>query len=419
MRNSFKVGKWEIKRNLKNKSFIIGLFLTPLIFIAFAFLGTLFSDGEEESDALHVYVKDELNIYDTLEDIVDSDDYLEWELEETTLSLEEIEEEAGGSENSAFIVLTEEAIEDGLVPIYIHEDVGSSFMSEVYVLEGILFELQLANLDLSEQELEVISQGIAFDFHQEEEDFEEGNDENDDSAFPFPSNEDDLLKRVVPGIFSGIVLFSIVISGMMIFQSASQEKKEKISEIILSSITPNELMQGKIIGYFVLGLIQVTVWLGIGLPIALWKIDLPLLEYLLVPELLVLLFIAMLGYLLFASLFVGLGATMEDASSAGNFQGMVLMLPFIPFALIGPLISDPNGMVAKVTSFIPFTSPSVLILRLSMLEDWPWIDIAIGIVILIVSVWLFMKLAGKIFRTGILMYGKNATPKEIWKWLWA
>ena len=54
-----------------------------------------------------------------------------------------------------------------------------------------------------------------------------------------------------------------------------------------------------------------------------------------------------------------------------------------------------------------------------MLEEWPWVEIAIAVAILVVSVWLFMKLAGKIFKTGILMYGKNATPKEIWKWLWA
>ncbi|MCS0543134.1 hypothetical protein NXY55_24455, partial [Aeromonas veronii] len=58
-----------------------------------------------------------------------------------------------------------------------------------------------------------------------------------------------------------------------------------------------------------------------------------------------------------------------------------------------------------------------LLLRLTFLEEWPWIEIVISLVILIVSIWLFMKLAGKIFKTGILMYGKNATPKEIWKWI--
>src|SRR5690625_4458023 len=129
---------------------------------------------------------------------------------------------------------------------------------------------------------------MVFDFHQEDTTGEENHEEKS-SAGPFLEDSDKFLLRLIPVIFSGIILFSIVISGMMIFQSASQEKKDKIAEIILSSVTPNELMQGKIMGYFVLGLIQVAVWLSIGLPVALWKIDLPLIEYLLVPELAVLL----------------------------------------------------------------------------------------------------------------------------------
>jgi ABC-2 type transport system permease protein len=131
----------------------------------------------------------------------------------------------------------------------------------------------------------------------------------------------------------------------------------------------------------------------------------------------VLLFISILGYLLYAALFVGIGATMADISTAGNFQGMVMMLPFSPFLFIAPIFSDPSGFWAQIGSYIPFTSPGVLILRLSLLEEWPWVEIIIGIGILAVSVWVFMKLAGKIFKIGILMYGKNATPGEIWKWI--
>lgn len=418
MRNSFKVAKWEVKRNLKNKSFIIGLFLTPLIILAFAIIPSLFTDFE--MDDTTVYVKDELGVYSTLETMVESTDHIDWMLEETDLSVEEVKEIVDEKENSVFINLTENALEEGTVSVYMNEEVDSSFMGEVYIIEGLLYDLRIAKLNLTEEELGIIAGGVSFDFIQAGVgEVSENDDEFFISGGPFPSSEEDFLKRIIPGAFAGIVLFSIVISGMMIFQSASQEKKEKISEIILSSITPTELMQGKIFGYFALGVIQVSVWLGIGLPIAVWKIDLPILQYLFVPELAVLLLIAILGYLLFASVFVGIGATIEDASSAGNFQGLVLMLPFLPFIFLGPIMSNPNGIVAKVGSFIPFTSPGILIIRLSMLEDWPWLEIIIGIVILILSVWIFMKLAGKIFRTGILMYGKNATPKEIWKWLWA
>src|SRR5699024_2376141 len=135
-----------------------------------------------------------------------------------------------------------------------------------------------------------------------------------------------------------------------------------ISEIILSSVSPSELMQGKIIGYFALGIIQLAVWLGLAAPVILWKVDLPIFQYLFVPELAVLIAIAVLGYLIFASIFVGLGATIEDVSTSGNFQGIVLMLPFVPIVLLGPVMTDPNGLIAKVGSYIPVTSPGILLL---------------------------------------------------------
>jgi len=137
------------------------------------------------------------------------------------------------------------------------------------------------------------------------------------------------------------------------------------------------------------------------------------------PELLLLLFIAFAGYLLFAAIFVAIGATVEDMTATSNFQGMVMMLPFLPVIFIGPILADPSGLIAKIGSFIPVTAPAILLFRLSILEEWPWVEIGIAVIILVFSIWLFMKLAGKIFKMGILMYGKNATPKEIWKWMWA
>lgn len=227
-----------------------------------------------------------------------------------------------------------------------------------------------------------------------------------------------MLEKIVPGIFAGVILLSIVYTGMMTFQSASQERKDKMAEIILSSLTPGELMQGKIVGYFILGLIQTFVWIGLAMPVVIWKYDFSILMYLFTFETLIFIIIAILGYLLFAALFVGLGATIEDVSATGSFQGMVIMLPFVPVIFLSSILEDPNGQVAKIVSYIPFTSPSVLILRLTILEQWPWMEIVLAIVILIISVWVFTKLAGRIFKIGIQKYGKNATPKEIWKWLW-
>lgn len=401
MHNAWKVAKWEIKRNLKNKTFVIGLFISPLLLLLFYFIGSLFSDSNE-SEQMTVYVNDQMEVFSDFEKIVNQQG-LDWQIESTDVSqaeLDEVEED-----NTAYLFIFEDAIQSGLVPMHLSEDIDPAFIGQVQALSAPLQAMRATDSGLSNQEAEQLLQPVVFI----DETTIDVNEESEAMA--------DTLQQIVPGIFAGIIMLSIVFTGMAIFQSASQEKKDKIAEIILSSLTPSELMQGKIIGYFVLGLIQVVVFIGIILPVAVWQLDIPLLEYIFVPETILLVFIALLSYLMFAAIFVGIGATMADVTTAGNFQGMVMMLPFLPFILAGPVISDPNGIVATVSTYIPFTSPGVLLLRLTFLEEWPWIEIIIALAILIVSIVVFMKLAGKIFQVGILMYGKNATPKEIWKWI--
>ncbi|BAC15039.1 ABC transporter permease [Oceanobacillus iheyensis] len=401
MRNAWKVAKWELKRNLKNKTFVIGLFISPLLLLFFYFIGSLFSDSNE-SEQMTVYVNDQMEVFSEFENIVDQQGF-DWQIESTDVSqaeLDEVEED-----NTAYLFIFEEALQSGFVPMHLSEDVDPAFIGQVQSLSAPLQAIRASDSGLSDQQAEQLLQPVVF--------IDETTiDANEESAAMT-----DTLQQMVPGIFAGVIMLSIVFTGMAIFQSASQEKKDKIAEIILSSLTPSELMQGKIIGYFILGLIQVIVFIGIILPVAVWQLDIPILEYIFVPETILLVFIALLSYLMFAAIFVGIGATMADVTTAGNFQGMVMMLPFLPFILAGPVISDPNGIVATVSTYIPFTSPGVLLLRLTFLEEWPWIEIIISLAILIVSIVIFMKLAGKIFQVGILMYGKNATPKEIWKWI--
>ncbi|MFA1822125.1 ABC transporter permease [Virgibacillus oceani] len=415
MRNTKKVAKWEIKRNMKNKTYLIGLFLTPVLIIGFYALANLFGGGDEEaeSEPVDVYINDQLQIFTEIEQTVEQSGF-DWNLEETDLAEADMEETLENSEDTAYLFVDERALDDGIVPVYTSEDIDQFFTNQVQLLETPIQTMQMAQLGLSEEELAFVFRGVSFE---ETSAGETGGDIGDSGAADSGIFTEETAERAIPGIFAGFIMLSIVFTGMAIFQSASLEKKDKIAEIILSSVTPGELMQGKIIGYFVLGIIQTVVAIAIILPLLIWQIDFPFMDYVLVPELALLLLIAVLGYLLFASVFVGVGATMTDVSTAGNFQGMVMMLPFLPFIFIGPVFSDPSGLMAQIGTYIPFTSPGVLLMRMSLLDEWPWGEILISLAILIVSVWLFMKLAGKIFKVGILLYGKNATPGEIWKWI--
>ncbi|MDM8098934.1 MULTISPECIES: ABC transporter permease [Oceanobacillus] len=407
MQNSLKVAKWEIKRNLKNKTFVIGLFITPALFILFFFLASLFSSDSDEAENMTVYVNDDIGIYEDIEAVNEERDF-GWELHPTDTLKSEVTEV--NEPYTAYLFINEQSLEENRIATYTSEEANPLFPGQLQALSGPVQVMKAKDSGLSEREINQLLEPVSFaeGTNQDEAATSEG------SAI---ASLEDPWESILPGVFAGVIMLSITFTGMAIFQSASQEKKDKIAEIILSSLTPSELMQGKIIGYFILGLIQVTVYIAVLLPFIIWQTDIPILEYLLVPRTLLFVFIALLSYLMFAAIFVGVGATMSDVSSAGNLQGFVMMLPFLPFIIIGPVISNPDGILATVSTYIPFTAPSVLLMRLTMLDDWPWIEIMIAFAVIILSILLFMKIAGKIFKVGILLYGKNATPKEIWKWI--
>ena len=130
----------------------------------------------------------------------------------------------------------------------------------------------------------------------------------------------------------------------------------------------------------------------------------------------VILFFGLGGYLLYSALFVGLGATMEDLQSASNSQSLVIMLPALSFLFLGPVISNPDGTIAVFASIFPFTSPAIMMLR-SGLTVVPLRQTLGSAALLLLTAWVIILLASKIFRIGMLMYGKNASFKEVVKWI--
>jgi ABC-2 type transport system permease protein len=187
-------------------------------------------------------------------------------------------------------------------------------------------------------------------------------------------------------------------------------------EVILSSVETEHLMQGKILGNFLLGLIQLGVWVGIGLPAAWLVFQIPVFDYISVAQVPILLFFTLTGYLLFAAFFVGIGATAVDLQSMSNAQGMVIMLPILGFLFVVPVISNPDGLVAQVATLFPLTSALITILRLGLTTVPVWELVTAGAILLLTTV-LVTRAAAKIFRVGMLMYGKSANLGEMWKWM--
>src|SRR5690625_3925562 len=152
MRNSMKVAKWEIKRNVKNKSFLIGLFLTPIIMIGFGLIGGWISgssdDTEEYDEEMTVFVHDELDIFADLEETV-AKNGLSWSLEETDVTEDDMANELTDNEHVAYVYLDEEAIVDGTITVYTSDEVDSFFIHQVDIFQGPILAYQMDQLGLT------------------------------------------------------------------------------------------------------------------------------------------------------------------------------------------------------------------------------------------------------------------------------
>ncbi len=393
MKNSWKVAQWEILRNLTNKQFIIGLLITPLIMALFIVVPVLLERWNQPATTTY-YVVDELGAAEALQAFLPENIVLEKQSASADLAQLVKEGKARG-----YFILDESFPLSGQLDLFYNDRNTQSMNTLRQALSALLQHLRLELSEVSPEQLAFVTAPAQVRQVPLEEEL-----------------EPKAMHLVVSSVFAMLIFFLIFSSAAMLMQSALQEKRDRMAEVVLSSIRPSALMQGKIIGHFILGLIQLGFWLVLGLPLAIYFLDFSLLEALRGVNLAAILFFGLGGYLLYSALFVGLGATMEDVRSAGNAQGLVVMLPILAFLFIGPVFNNPDGSMAVFASIFPLTSSTIMMLRSGLTVVPLWQLLTSGALLLVTS-YAAMRAAAKIFRVGMLMYGKSATPKEILRWL--
>jgi len=218
----------------------------------------------------------------------------------------------------------------------------------------------------------------------------------------------------VPLGLAMLLTVGAMFSGGMLMYEVIKEKTSRVVELLFSSISANDLMVGKILGYGATSLIQITIWGGIAYAIANHYLGISLAD-LSGMQLAAYPLYFVLGYLLIATLFAAQGSVMKDAQSGSQLQGLVATLPIIPLMLIGVIIAQPDlGWVRAFSFFPPFT-PTTMMLRMAV-GQVPWWEVLASLALLALFLYLLMRFAAKVFEIGLLMYGKSATFQEIWRW---
>lgn len=224
-------------------------------------------------------------------------------------------------------------------------------------------------------------------------------------------------------VYALVILFFMIImmTGNMIAAEVTAEKSSRIMEILITSVSPLTQMFGKIIGMLYIGLLQIFIFAGvIGINMSLphnqsvlGSLNLNLADINLTVLVLGLIYFV-LGYLLYATLFAAIGSLVSRTEELGQAIMPITMLSLAAFYIGIFSLSAPNSLLLKISNFIPFFSPVSMIVRAG-LGDTPVWEIAASLVILAVSILFFGWLAAKIYRTGVLLYGKRPTMKELRK----
>lgn len=256
------------------------------------------------------------------------------------------------------------------------------------------------------------------------------------------------IKIVIGSAFGYLIMMFIIIYGNFVMRSVIEEKTNRIIEIIISSVKPFQLMLGKIIGNSLAGILQFAIWAIVGIILLIGvssffgvqtgaqatidpeminaaqremggTIQAYLKEILNLPlGTLVTCFIVYFigGYFLYSSLYAAIGAAVDSETDSQQFL-LPIIMPLMLGIYVGffTVMNDPHGTVATVFSIIPLTSPIVMLMRIPF--GVPWWQLLISIALLFGTFLLVVWFASKIYRVGILMYGKKPTWKELYKWL--
>ena len=217
----------------------------------------------------------------------------------------------------------------------------------------------------------------------------------------------------VPYVFAILFMISLMMSSGFLLQGVVEEKENRVIEILLSSVAHNELLAGKVLGLCAAGLTQLGVWIAMVMTPAIFFIPGIDLRW---SQLFIALLFFVLGFMMFGTLMAGLGSLGNNARESQQIAMVATMSSVIPMFLLMPIITQPNGTLARVLSYIPLTAPVTIMMRIGAARV-PWWDILLSAAILCASLLLFLRLGAKLFRLGTLMYGKRPSAVEIVRWL--
>ncbi|MFC1558839.1 ABC transporter permease [candidate division KSB1 bacterium] len=413
MNKIFKILKREYLIVVKTKTFLIGTILTPIVMIAFLAVPALTSRMQTESQATISVIDETGTLYDDIVSNLDdklSDGrkkYLLDNIETGNKKLEDIEKELQTDIKirriSGYIHIPEEVFENMRVNYYARNVTNFQAIRRLRsAVNRAVMKHKIIAQDLEPSVVMKLTRSINLNSTRVTEGEKKG------SAG----------QTFFVGYIMMLVLYmTIFMYGVFVLRSVVEEKSSRVVEILISSVKPFELMAGKIFGISLVGFTQYLIWIFLMLAF----LSLSPAAFLSMPTIPPMLFayfvlFFILGYLLYSGLFAAVGSIINNESESRSYMFPILMPLILPIMMMGYIIGNPDSTITTFLSLFPFTSPTVMLTRISVSSP-PLIEIAGSILILILTIIAVIWVVSKIYRVGILMYGKKPSIGEILKWI--
>lgn len=407
--NAWKIAWFEYRRRIRSKWFILGTFGMPILILLIS-LGTGYMAGTGAGiETKNFVVIDETGFYGHQLSLILDKRFADKETPPFSLAVSNGSFE---SLKSQFDELVTDKTLDGYFvipsdffsnPVLRNYSRSSSAMRSTDVIESELKELLIKEKATSLQLADNVLDELFFDV--EVSHFDIGSAEERET-------EELIADYIAPFIFMFLLFLGIFTGGQLLLRAVLEERSSRVIEVLLSTVSYNELMAGKILGLGMLGLTQSGIYL-IGTFFAGSYYDLSLLT----PTIGLLYFTYfILGYLLYAGIYIGVGALFDSEQEAQQAIQIITFIAIIPMVLWTMVIENPNSTLVNVLSYIPLVTPFFMMIKIAVGETSNF-QIISTIIIMIVSVFGSIRLAAKVFRTGILLYGKRITLPEIYRWM--
>jgi ABC-2 type transport system permease protein len=416
--------QFEFISRIKSKGFIISTLLGPIFLLAMITIPGIVAALSMNDTSKKIAVVDETGIF--LEKIIKADDKVFFKSEKNSDALKE---DILNGELDAFVYIPKDIETINKVNVFTPGGGGIGYIEKIEnVISEVVREKRLADAGVNKSVIELVEKSVEI---------------NSVKVTKEGTQKDYTEFYSLFGYVLGFMIYILMFSyGAIVMRGVINEKSNRIIEIINSSAKSIEIMMGKIFGIGAVGLLQVLIWVVLGsiismsagsiIPLFMDQPELPAammngqpqvpqdLPFTIPPipigTWIAFLFFFLAGYFLYSSLFAAVGSAVNQEEDAAQLQTPITMPLIIPILFMPAIMGNPDGQLAVILSLIPFFTPILMTARIAATSVPLW-QVVLSVVLTLGTLYLSIWIASKIYRIGILMYGKKPTFKDLYKWI--